>query len=112
MLISAIMLVPLSSFRGLGQKWSTQYGGESNIDPAFDVLHDQFLVYVVEKVMKASFVEFQSLVSGTDHVVKVLAAAGPRVLVEDTVENQDWQRDQRKIPLETVVSTDHRGHSL
>ena len=40
MLISAVMLVTLSSCRGLSQNWSTQYGVEPIIDPAFDVLHD------------------------------------------------------------------------
>jgi hypothetical protein len=68
--------VTLSTCRGPSPNWSAQYGGKPGIDPAFDVLHDQFLVDVVEKVMKASFVELQCFVSGTGHLVKVLAALG------------------------------------
>ena len=60
----------------------SQCGGKLCIDPIFDVLHDRFLIEVVEKVVKPSFVELQCFVHGAHHVVKVLAAAGLRVLVE------------------------------
>jgi hypothetical protein len=48
------ILVTLSTCGGLSQNWSAQCGGKAGIDPAFDVLHDQFLVDFVEKVMKTS----------------------------------------------------------
>jgi hypothetical protein len=53
----AATLVTLLTRRGLRLNWSAQYRGKAGIDPAFDVLHDQFLVDVVEKVMKAALVE-------------------------------------------------------
>jgi hypothetical protein len=106
------ILANLSTSRGLRQNCSAQHRGQPSVDPALDVVHDHFLVGVVEKVMKTSFVELQCFVGGTGHVVKVLAATGPRVLVEGAVKNQDRKGDQRKISLEAFVGTDHSGHSL
>src|SRR5271156_3902282 len=88
---SAAILVTLLTCRGLSLNWSAQYCGKAGIDPAFDILHDQFLIDVVEKVMETSFVKLQCFVGGTGRVVKMLAAAGSRVLVEGTVKNQDRQ---------------------
>ena len=67
--------------------------GKSSIDLVLDVLHNQVLVGVIEEVVKTSLVKFPCLVGGADLVVKVLAAAGPRVLVESAVKNQDRQRN-------------------
>jgi len=79
--------VTLLTCRGLSPNWTAQHGGKPRIDPGFDVLDDQFLVYVVEAIMKSSFIELQCFVGVTGHFVEVFAAAGPRVLVEGAVKN-------------------------
>ena len=44
----------------------------------------------------------------TGHVVKVLAAAWLRVLIESAMKDQDRQRNQRKLLLESLVSADRQ----
>ena len=75
----------------MGQSRRSHCGGKPSIDPVLDVLHDQVLVGVVEEVVKTSRVKLKRLVGGADPVVKVLASAGPRVLVSSAVKNQDRQ---------------------
>lgn len=66
-------------------------GSKLGIGPALDVLHDLGFVNVVEKVVKTPLIKLQCFVDGADLVVKVLAAAGIRVLVGSAVKNQDRQ---------------------
>src|SRR5271156_1620648 len=42
----------------------------------------------------------------------MLAAARLCVLIEGTVKNQDWQSNQRKLILKSLVGPNHRRHSL
>jgi hypothetical protein len=57
------------------------------IDPAGDIRDHQLLVCVVKKVVKATVVKLERFVSGTGHVVKMLAAAWLRILIESAVKD-------------------------
>ena len=63
-------------------------------------------------VVKGSLIELQGLVCRARHVVKELAAGRLRIFVERAVENQDWQRDERKTLLDPFIGTDHCRHRL
>jgi len=47
-----------------------------------------------------------------EHLVKALAAARLGRLVFSAVENENWQRDKRKLLLEALVGADHLGQGL
>jgi len=72
-----------------------------------DVGHHDFLVEVIEQVVKVTRIELERLVGRAGHVVKVLAAARLGGLVERAVQDEHGQGDQRELLLQPLVGAYH-----